>query len=385
MPVEKWIWEQVEAIIGTNARLSMALTGGGSELASWLLNHPGASSLVAEVQIPYHPKALEAYLDAPGPHRVELETGRAMAAQAFARTSALVKGDSPVIGLGCTAALATKRVRRGEDRACLAMRTSEEYHFYNLNFEKGALERLAQEDALSRFALNALAQACHSPGFEPREWPPGMEISTQNIAVVAPLEQLLRGEVQIAEMDLQGRWSTAAKRQGRVLFPGSFNPLHQGHIELAAAAQRLADSPLHLEISVENVDKPALAYREILGRLEQVKGLFPVVLSRAATFAQKVQFLPGSLFVIGCDTAVRIFDSKYYPAGEAGREKALGQLVSAGVRFLVAGRFFDGAYKTLKDVQIPEKYSSLFDELPQSVFRRDISSTEVRKIASAGK
>ena len=385
MPVEKWIWDQVEAILSSNARLSMALTGGGSELASWLLNHPGASSVVGEVQIPYHPKALEAYLSAPGPHRVEAETGRFMAAQAFARTSAFGDDARPIVGLGCTAALATKRVRRGEDRACLAMRTSEEYHFYNLNFAKGALDRLAQEDALSRFALYALAQACQSPGIQAREWPACMEISKQSIPVVAPLEKLLRGGVKIVEIDLHGRWSTAVKRQNRLLFPGSFNPLHQGHIELAAAAQQLSDSPLYLEISVENVDKPALTYSEIFRRLEQLKGLFPVVLSRAATFAEKVRLLPGSCFLIGCDTALRLFDGKYYAAGEAGREKALCELMSAGSRFLVAGRFFDGAYKTLKDVEIPEQYRSLFDEIPQSVFRRDISSTEIRKIGAAGK
>ena len=51
-----------------------------------------------------------------------------------------------------------------------------------------------------------------------------------------------------------------------VLLPGSFNPVHQGHMTLASVAEDLRQQPLAYEISVTNVDKPPLAGDTIRAR-----------------------------------------------------------------------------------------------------------------------
>ena len=74
------MWETTEGILASGHRLAVVTTGGGSQTVHYLLNHPGASRAVLEVQIPYCQRALVDYLAAIGPHPVTADTARAMAA-----------------------------------------------------------------------------------------------------------------------------------------------------------------------------------------------------------------------------------------------------------------------------------------------------------------
>ena len=57
---------------------------------------------------------------------------------------------------------------------------------------------------------------------------------------------------------------------------------------------------------------------------------------------------------------------------------ALADMLAAGTRFLVAGREYDGVFKTLADVPIPEGFEGLFRVVSEDEFREDISSTQLR-------
>ena len=106
--------------------------------------------------------------------------------------------------------------------------------------------------------------------------------------------------------------------------PGSFSPLHDGHRRLAGVASEMLGGPVMLEISVANVDKPPLDEVEVRRRLEPLKGSWCVVLTKAPTFREKAALFPGCIFVIGWDTAVRLFDPQYHGGHEAGVLAALG-------------------------------------------------------------
>ena len=60
------------------------------------------------------------------------------------------------------------------------------------------------------------------------------------------------------------------------------------------------------ELSVTNVDKPALPSAEICRRLRQFTWRTEVWVTRAPTFAEKASVFPGAIFVVGADTAERI-------------------------------------------------------------------------------
>ena len=78
------------------------------------------------------------------------------------------------------------------------------------------------------------------------------------VANVDTIDQLLAGAVDRVTAQPDGQLMLAAPRPS-VLFPGSFNPLHAGHVLLARIAEDIRQQPLAFEISVTNVDKPPLA------------------------------------------------------------------------------------------------------------------------------
>src|SRR3954464_16046599 len=111
----------VEALHPSGRRCAFALTGGGTGAAALLLNVPGASRTVLEVSVPYHEAALTDYLLRRPEQFCSPATADALAARAYERARWHDPAAS-VIGVGCTAGLATDRPKRGDHRFHVAVR-----------------------------------------------------------------------------------------------------------------------------------------------------------------------------------------------------------------------------------------------------------------------
>jgi len=169
-----------------------------------------------------------------------------------------------------------------------------------------------------------------------------------------------------------------------VLFPGSFAPLHAGHLALAAAAGRHLGRVVHYEISTRNVDKPDLPPDEVARRVAQFDGVGPVWLTAAPTFAEKADLFPGVAFVLGYDTAVRLVDPKYYGGSPEARDAALRHLLTRGCRMVIGGRIdAAGVFRVWNAAECAAEFAPLLTALTEEDFRADVSSTALRAAGRA--
>ncbi|KAL3139080.1 hypothetical protein ABBQ32_005876 [Trebouxia sp. C0010 RCD-2024] len=359
---------------------------------TWLLTVPGASRTVLEARVPYAQSALQDALKFPTASYATAGTAVDMAKAAYKQAAQLSEIGTSIIGIGCTCALMTDRVKKGDHKAFVAAHTGITTHTYSLQLTKGKRDRLGEDAVASKLMLNALAAACGMPTDSHTDiglLPDSEHVQEEVTEMADPVKALLEGKVQTVEFS-NGNVVVDAPRSSRVYMAGSFNPLHDGHRGMLAAAleTRQAEqgrSEGCYEMSVGNADKGMLPIDEIKKRVQPfVDENLPIVLTQAPLYPDKAEIFRNSTFVLGYDTAVRLVMPKYY-GGHDGMLLQLASMSFAGCSVVVAGRAVtedngSSSFKMFEDVEVPEAISNLglFTSIPEKLFRNDISSTQLR-------
>jgi nicotinamide mononucleotide (NMN) deamidase PncC len=360
----------------------LAVTGGGTCAISDLLSVSGGSATVLEAIVPYSAESLVRWLGRTPDQACSRETALAMATTAFRNGLELATSECDVagealVGLGCTASLVSQNRKRGDHRCWVATHSAQETRLRGLVLDKGARSRIEEERLVGNIVLLLLAESCGAQGIPALDLDVDETIHAENALAPTALAEVWSGRSHCVWRCPNGSLSAKPETEPAAILAGSFDPQHIGHRELASTAEKVIGGLVCYEMAIVNPDKSPLDFLTIESRCQQFNGA-QMVLSDASTFVEKSRLFPDTVFVVGVDTAERILDRKYY-GGENELQRALQEIRSHGCRFLVAGRKSVDDYVRMADLAVPNSAIDLFQTLSESDFRRDISSTELRR------
>ena len=131
------------------------------------------------------------------------------------------------------------------------------------------------------------------------------------------------------------------------------------------------------EICANNADKPPLTFYEIKRTLDQFQNDESWMLTSAGRFSEKAEMFPNSVFIIGADTLMRVFDEKFYK-NYKDMMNHIQRFNDHNINFLVFGRKINKKFISLNNLKVPEIIEDRCTGIDEEMFRDDISSTEIR-------
>jgi nicotinic acid mononucleotide adenylyltransferase len=379
------------ALEAAGLRVVVVTAGGGSQAIPHLLSTPGASSVMLECLAPYAREAVDRLLGGPQESYCSSRAARRLAVMAWQRGCGLGASPTTVIGAAVTASLRSRTPKRGQHRIVVAVHCLNATSVASIVLEKEARSRADEETLATALLLERLATIAADPRLpasasglrlladehveiECCEPPPAWQelLAGTRAAVQASVEPV---EPQPARMVAAAVGSPVA---GMLVFPGSFDPLHEGHLRMAIVAQEIAERPIDFELSVMNVDKPALDYLEMESRAAQFAGR-SLWFTRAATFVEKLDVFPEGTFVMGADTYARLANPTYYGGWAEAAERAADRIATQARGLIVFGRERNGEFEDPARLDVPPALRAVTTFVSQREFRMDISSTALRR------
>ena len=478
-PYRKQRIEYIEALHQSPTQIVAALSGGGTLILGDLLTIPGGSHTLIEATVPYAYESISNYIGRVPEQFCCSRTARSLAMMAFYNARKILQSEtlrkkgyidpervSPktvdvsheisgisdsalirsfqfaepegidesdayqhVIGIGCTASLATDRQKKGEHRVHVAVQTLQQTIQFSLRFQKETRTRSEEERLVADLILNAIEtvrreMVNHSHAMPPRfsgtgeiSCPAFIEGYPENFPLFEqiPLHlkpgEVVQGELAVGSPLLVNlffgklgavlwandeiRYSISHKHISspvtpfnpcaefmQAIFPGSFSPVHKGHLEMINIAEQRLQGKIVLEMSIQNVDKPPLDYIELKHRLAHIREANSqqvVWLTQTPLFVHKAELFRGATFVVGADTIRRFADLRFYHESIHKLHDILRTIASYNCRFLVFVRKSPSGLESLDTLEMPDMLRSLCNEVSPSDFTMDISSSDMRR------
>ncbi len=329
-----------EQIIEAGKKFSVAITGGGTKFIDSFLAPGGASSVFNGAVVPYASELFDCFAGQPEKY-CSREAALLLADKAYRLC------DSNDYGVGVTATLRKAGPEREGRRHFfhIAIRGTNSLFYYTREFSDDYY-REEQEEIVTSYIYLALGEVL---GLMNK-----LNDTKQYIEASPLIWEMF--DSRSSRMNLtrpdDGSFVPVALPKDLapvVLFPGSFNPWHDGHAAMAQKAHEITGQSVMLELSVRNADKADLdilqfqeRYLKLVGAIDGFKPVQWIAVSNNARFCDKARWLNNSTIVVGFDTILRIGDwERYYENFEY--QDFIAAMKENGNKFLVFHRLTDEA------------------------------------------
>jgi len=357
----------VEKIHSSPFKLVIVSSGGGTNAISSLLKVPGASNTILESHIPYSKESMNEFLNSKPDHYCSLDTCLSMAANAYKKSTKINKQSKSkhLLGIAITANLATTYKKKGDHKFFIVVQSHDYTKYLECYLEKDVRTREMEEELITGCVINLLSESC------------GLKCDLPEISEQIKIHQIDAEKSWKKLFNSQVGYISNIKNTPELIFPGSFNPLHEGHIKMKELAEKKTGMHTTFEICAKNADKPPLTFYEIKRTIDQFQNDESWMLTSAGRFSEKAEMFPNSVFIIGADTLLRVFDEKFYKSHKDMMDH-IQRFNDHNINFLVFGRKVNQKFISLEKIKIPEIISARCTGFEETIFRDDISSTELR-------
>ncbi len=349
----------------SNKRIYIAATGAGAGAQNEIWKTPGCSSYFAGATFPYGEDQLEEFIGYRPAKFTHPDVAIEMAMVAYQKTWNGPGCDA--VGIGCTASVATNRLRKGDYVAYIARCDSSGVWLHKMQLDalEGAANRRYHgedvDDAIvsiagdleecSELLIDVTPSAIHLLLAQPYFSSEGKRF---------PESEFTSQVVQYA--------TDSTEKVCRSLYPGAFNPAHEGHLSIA----KRTNSVFNIEINPPH--KGQLSVADILQRLKCLKHHDTILTNGCPLYLDKSVRFNNHPIVLGADAFIRMLDPKWGPEPKAMLEK----FSQNGTRLMVFGREIEGKWVSADEAisRVPES-ATCYDIFPVDG-RWDVSSTQLR-------
>jgi len=330
--------DTIEALIRKGIPTVFYITGGGSGAIYELLRYGGASSFFLEAQVPYDNQCVTELLGGYKPDKFCAQSTASMLATCAYKRATTLTGTHSVIGVGSTAKLqkiGTERDGR-EHILYIAIHSKNRTLTSQLRFCNMVRDRREEEETAMGMIVKEycyfLGIPCFTPSLYQSEQP-----------LVEDVTSPWHMTPHVQPFDMGAITYNPLTTKNPVIFPGSFDPVHSGHIKMAEHAYKITNKAVWFEISLTNCSKPPIDWVSLVKRCgyfdahKDNPAFAGLIFTDAPLFMHKARLFYEPIFITGHDTVLRIDNPRYYSSNIAHCD-SINDLIQQRVQFLVFDR-----------------------------------------------
>lgn len=358
-----------EKLKAANVNIHLVATGGGAGFQNELWGEPGSSAYLSGASFPYSPEEQEEFLGFMPEHFASEENAIDLASAAYMK--AYKFGGKNPVGLSVTASVASEKEHRGDHRVYTCLMTNDKVITTHHTMVKGVGTCQRSKDG---YDCDSLAFFTLLDGLDIAQCSTTGKPDYKDATQLATDRFFLRPYFESTGK----RFAKVPVNFDYAIYPGAFNPPHEGHFGVAEAVRQDYFRETVFEITARPPHKDPLTVQQCLQRAKLLRCNNRIFTVANPYYIDKARANPGVPLILGADAMVRMLDPKWGLDTKA----MLQEFYELGTDLYIAGREVNGKWMTMADISnsmIFKDQREMFLRIARPISGEwNISSTEIR-------